>query len=66
MPKDESPTANAERRGTIHFRCKETPCDIEISSVFHRIWTSQVGTQGYKKKDYQELSRMLYRRGIIV
>lgn len=50
----------------------ETPLTVEaasdkvISSQFHKLWTSQVGTEGYNKKDWQELRRLLDSRGIRV
>lgn len=42
------------------------PSDKTISSQFHKVWTSQVGTEGYNKKDWQELRRLLDLRGIRV
>lgn len=44
----------------------ETPSNRTISNQFHKVWTSQVGTEGYNKKDWQELRRLLDLRGIRV
>lgn len=38
----------------------------EIRELFHKIWTSQVGEKGYKKKDWQRLQRLLGEAGINV
>jgi hypothetical protein len=32
----------------------------EVRAVFHRLWTSQVGTPTYNKKDWQELRKLIY------
>jgi hypothetical protein len=42
------------------------PSDKTISAQFHHVWTSQVGTEGYDKDQWQKLSTLLNRRGIRV
>lgn len=53
-----------------HHRCTfsrvEQPQDDQLVSLFHAIWISQVGTEGYSKKDWQKLANMLRERGIEV
>lgn len=43
---------------------KDEPTVSEIRACFHRIWTAMVGTKDYKKRDWQELRRMLKYRGV--
>lgn len=38
--------------------------DSEVSSAFHKLWTAAVDTEGYDKKQWQDLSRLLFVRGI--
>ena len=44
----------------------EKPTLGELRACFHRIWSSQVGTKEYKKRDWTELAKMLFRLGIKV
>jgi len=44
----------------------EKPTVAELRACFHRIWSSQVGTKEYKKKDWIELVRMLFQFGVKV
>lgn len=37
-----------------------------ITAQFHKIWTSQVGTEGYDKDQWQKLRTLLHQRGIDV
>lgn len=48
-----------ERRRTPR---KEVPTKDEVRAVFHRIWTSQVGQLGYRKRDWQELQKLIFRK----
>lgn len=51
-------TEMIERRKNVR---KEQPTREEVRAVFHRIWTGQVGQQGYSKRDWRELRTMIFR-----
>lgn len=38
--------------------------DQKIKRLFHQLWSKDVGTAGYTKKDWTELQRLLQARGI--
>jgi hypothetical protein len=38
----------------------------EIKRLFHKLWSQSVGKEGYSKKDWQELQRLLQTRRIEV
>jgi hypothetical protein len=40
--------------------------DQQIKGLFHKLWGRDVHTDGYSKKDWQELQRLLQARGIDV
>ena len=40
--------------------------DQQIKKLFHKFWSKDVGTEGYSKKDWQQLQRLLQARGINV
>ena len=44
----------------------EQPTLEEVRACFHRLWSSQVGTKEYNKRDWQELAKMLFRKGLPV
>lgn len=45
----------------IRKRDEARPSLSEMRAVFHRLWGSQVGKDGYKKRDWQELQRIMFR-----
>jgi hypothetical protein len=53
-----SDTVKPERRQRVR---KEQPTTFELRAVFHRLWGSQVGSPEYKKRDWQELQKILFR-----
>lgn len=40
--------------------------DQQIKRLFHKLWGRDVGSDGYQKKDWQQLQRLLQARGIDV
>jgi hypothetical protein len=38
--------------------------DQSIKGLFHKLWSRDVGTTGYNKKDWKELQRLLQARRI--
>jgi hypothetical protein len=40
--------------------------DEEIKRFFHKLWGRDAGTEGYTKKDWLDLQRLLQARGINV
>jgi hypothetical protein len=40
--------------------------DQQIKGLFHKLWGRDVATDGYSKRDWQELQRLLQARGIEV
>lgn len=42
------------------------PSDKTVAAQFHKIWTSQVGTEGYDKDQWQKLRTLLDQRGVRV
>jgi hypothetical protein len=40
--------------------------NAEIKRLFHKLWSKDVGTAGYDKRDWMELQRRLQARGIEV
>jgi hypothetical protein len=38
--------------------------DQYIKALFHKLWSRDVGTPGYDKKDWMELQRLLQARGV--
>ena len=42
----------------------EADHDQEIKGLYHKLWSKDVGTPGYDKRDWMELQRLLQARGI--
>ncbi len=48
------------------FDDERTTSNATISAQFHKVWTSQVGTEGYDKDQWQKLRTLLAQRGVRV
>jgi hypothetical protein len=44
-----------------HVRRPDRPTITELRAVFHRLWTAQVGQPLYSKRDWRELSAIIFR-----
>ena len=44
----------------------DTLVRVRISKLFHELWTSQVGKEGYDKKKWMELQELLSGLGVSV
>lgn len=64
---DAAPVRRYSRGSNGRLRAEhEQASDEEVSTAFHKIWSSQVGQVGYDKRQWQELESFLHSRGVIV
>ncbi|MFH1235808.1 MAG: hypothetical protein V1685_02615 [Parcubacteria group bacterium] len=43
-----------------------TPEEQKLSDLFHKLWTANVGKEGYNKNDWLDLVRLLATQGVFV
>jgi hypothetical protein len=50
-----------------YFKMEEMEDKVrKTRELFHKIWTSQVGTEGYNKREWQKLQKLLGELGVEV